>query len=222
MPEPLVSEAPAPSAESGVTDGVRVQILSTEHWGLLATRGLVWNESFSRASWFLTAVSAAVVALAFVADATEFGTGFHVFSLLLLPVLVFVGVATFARLMDLNEEDVRLVAAMNRLRGGYLDLAPELDPYFATGSRSDVAGIMRTYRVGGPALGRATQYVSSTALLVGVVDAVLVGTVGGMACAASGASLAVGIAVGGIVAASALAALFLVVVRRVKRMWRWG
>ena len=34
---------------------------------------------------------------------------------------------------------------MNRLRRGYLDLAPELEHYFTTGHSEDVAGIMRTY-----------------------------------------------------------------------------
>lgn len=35
-------------------------------------------------------VSAAVVALALVADSTDFGTGFHVFALLIIPVLVII------------------------------------------------------------------------------------------------------------------------------------
>ena len=55
---------------------LRLQILTTEHWSLLATRGLSWNEAFSRAAMFLSALSAAVVALALVAQATTFGDGF--------------------------------------------------------------------------------------------------------------------------------------------------
>jgi hypothetical protein len=218
MPEPHTAK-PSTPAEEGVTDAVRAQILATEHWSLLATRGLAWNESFSRASWFLTAVSATVVALALVAEATAFGTGFHVLALLLLPVLVLVGGATFARLMDLNHEDVGLVAAMNRLRRGYLDLAPELEPYFATGHHDDMTGIMRTYTVGRTPPGSATQYLSSMALLVGAVDAVLVGAIVGLACDVLHAGLAVDIAVGGIVALCTLVALFLVHVRRVRRTW---
>jgi len=46
---------------------VRVQILATEHWSLLATRSMTWSEIFSRAGIFLTVVSASVVALALVA-----------------------------------------------------------------------------------------------------------------------------------------------------------
>ena len=43
-----------------------MQILSTEHWSLLATRSLSWSESFARAGLFLSVVSATVVALALV------------------------------------------------------------------------------------------------------------------------------------------------------------
>ncbi len=31
------------SDRSGVTDAVRVQILATEHWSLLATRSMTWK-----------------------------------------------------------------------------------------------------------------------------------------------------------------------------------
>ena len=37
----------------------RAQFLATEHWSLLATRSLSWNESFSRSSMFLTSLSTA-------------------------------------------------------------------------------------------------------------------------------------------------------------------
>jgi hypothetical protein len=63
------------SDRSGVTDAVRTQILATEHWSLLATRSMTWNEVFSRASMSVTVLSAAVVALALVAQAAAFGPG---------------------------------------------------------------------------------------------------------------------------------------------------
>jgi hypothetical protein len=218
MPEPSPANPSSPEQEK-VSDAVRVQILATEHWSLLAARTNASNESFSRASWFLTAVSATVVALALAADATDFGAGFHLFALLLLPVVVLVGAATFVRLMDLNREDVRLVVGMNRLRHGYLDLAPELESYFITGHHDDRAGIMRT--VGATSMVRipAAQYLSSTAMLVGAVDAVLVGALAGVASAALGAGLAVDIAAGAVAAIVAHLMLFLVVVRQVNRVW---
>jgi hypothetical protein len=40
------------------------------------------------------------VALALVAQATAFGEGFAMFALLILPVVLFLGVATFVRLVE--------------------------------------------------------------------------------------------------------------------------
>ena len=68
-----------------VSEAVRVQILATEHWSLLATRSITYGAIYSRATIFLTVVSAAVVALALAAEATEFGDRFYVFALLVLP-----------------------------------------------------------------------------------------------------------------------------------------
>ena len=49
------------------------QILATEHWSLLGTRSLIWNEALSRATVFLTVLSASIISLALLADATGFG-----------------------------------------------------------------------------------------------------------------------------------------------------
>jgi hypothetical protein len=124
---------------------LRVQMLATEHWSLLATRSLSWNESFARASMFLTLLSGATVALALVAQATAFGEGFAVFALLILPVVLFIGLATYVRLLEINNEDYVWVRGMNRLRGAYLEMDPELARYFITGTTEDAEGIFRTF-----------------------------------------------------------------------------
>jgi len=97
---------------------------------------------------FITVLSAAVVALALVAQATNFGLGFRVFALLVLPVVLLIGLATFIRLGQANTDDIGLVIGMNRLRHAYLELAPELQPYFTTGQHDDHAGIMLSYGLG--------------------------------------------------------------------------
>ena len=44
-----------PEPDATLADDPRVlQILSTEHWGLLTARSLAYNEAFTRASMFLT------------------------------------------------------------------------------------------------------------------------------------------------------------------------
>lgn len=165
--------------EDAARRGQRLQILATEHWNLLATRSLSWSESFSRASMFLTVLSGATVALALVAQATAFGEGFVLFALLVLPVVLFVGVTTFVRLVEVNNEDVHWVYGMNRLRHAYLDMEPELEPYFVTGFADDELAISRTYgsHGTGSALSHALVTTPATIAFVNAMVAAILGVV---------------------------------------------
>jgi hypothetical protein len=153
---------------------LRVQILSTEHWSLLATRSQTWNESFARAQMFLSVLSASVIALALVAQTSVFSAGFNVFSLVLLPVVLFVGLATYVRLVAVNQDEHRWVRGMNRIRAGYLELAPDLERFFVTSQHDDEKGIMVTAGWGSPAT--LYGYVTTPAV-VGVIDAVVAGVI---------------------------------------------
>src|SRR6266851_8492709 len=126
-PAPHRGEA-APIGEA--SPSLRLQILSTEHWSLLASRSLAWNESFSRAGMFLSTLSGAIVALALVAQASAFGDAFTLFALVLLPIVLFIGLATFIRLGAANYHELMCVTGMNRIRAAYLELAPDLERYF--------------------------------------------------------------------------------------------
>src|SRR5215469_14392961 len=161
---------PQHSDRSGVTDAVRAQILATEHWSLLASRSMTWNEVFSRVSMFVTVLSAAVVALALMAQVTAFGPAFRLFALLVL----LVGLATLIRLAEDNTEECGLVIGMNRLRHAHLELAPELAPYFVTSQHDDEAGILRSYGVDSArfSLGRI---IAGTPNLVAAINVVVVG-----------------------------------------------
>src|SRR6185312_1258616 len=187
MNDPLIP-TPAFSDRSGVTDAVRAQILATEHWSLLWTRSMTWNEIFSRASMFVTVLSAAVVALALVAQATAFGAGFRLFALLVLPVVLLVGVATVIRLSDCNTEDLGMVAGMNRIRHAYLELAPELEPYFTTAHNDDEASIMQTYRLIHHFGLTGSRILAGTPTLVGAINVVVVGVLAALVADTVGAS----------------------------------
>src|SRR5918995_4786910 len=107
---PGAEPPPTPPAGAGpaeVTAAMRLQILSTEHWSLLASRSLAWNESFSRAGMFLSALSGAIVALALVAQADQFGEGFRLFALAILPVVLLIGIGTVLRLGMANLHDAQ-------------------------------------------------------------------------------------------------------------------
>lgn len=177
-----------------MTDAVRTQILATEHWSLLATRSMTWNEIFSRATMFITVLSAAVVGIALVAQAADFGPGARVFALLVLPVVLLVGLMTFVRLGEANSHDIMLVIGMNRLRHAYLELAPELEPYFVTAHHDDHAAILQTYGAGYRySVGRV---LGGTPALVAIINVVLAGVVAALAAAGLSATEAVVIAAG--------------------------
>ena len=229
MTDPLPTTTSATSSTSvatlrsdrsgaGVTDAVRVQILATEHWSLLATRSMTWNEIFSRASMFITVLSAAVVALALVAQATAFGSGFHLFALLVLPIVLLVGLATFLRLGDANTDDFGLVLGMNRLCHAYLELAPDLEPYFVTGHHDDMVGVMQSYGLGyHSGLGRV---LAATPNLVAIIDAVVFGVLAALIAQLLGAPDAAVVAIGVIAALVAVIGFAGLVFRARARVWR--
>jgi hypothetical protein len=203
---------------AGVTDAVRAQIHATEHWSLLATRSLTWNEIFSRASMFITVLSAAVVALALVAQATAFGSSFRLFAILVLPVVLLVGVATFLRLGDANTDDFGLVLGMNRLRHAYLELAPELEPYFVTDHHDDMAGLTQSYGLGYHAgLGRV---LAATPNLVAIIDAVVFGVFAALIAQILGAPDAAVVATGAVAALAGVIGFAVLVLRARTRVWR--
>jgi hypothetical protein len=171
------TQAAAPTGDLGPH---ALQILTTEHWSLLAARSLVYTEAMSRTSIYVAALTGSVVALALVAQATDFGTGFVAFALVLLPVVYFLGLVTIVRLSQVNREDALWVQGMNRIRHAYLELAPELEPYFVTSRYDDDDGILLT----SVAMRRRpppTQAFVAAPGVVAVVDSVVAGAVAGIA-----------------------------------------
>jgi hypothetical protein len=157
-----------------------LQILTTEHWSLLASRSLGYTESMSRSSIFIAALSGSVVALALVAQATDFGDGFVAFALVLLPVVYFLGLATVVRLAQINFDDARWVQGMNRIRHAYLELAPELEPYFVTGRYDDREGLRQSAVTRAQPTVVPQQFVSSPGI-VATLDSVVAGAAAGVA-----------------------------------------
>jgi hypothetical protein len=168
-----------PEATTGTGGSHALQILATEHWSLLAARNLGYTEAMSRTTIFVAALSGAVVALALVAQATDFGTGFVAFALVVLPVVFFLGWSTVARLGQINAEDARWVQGMNRIRHAYLEIAPELEPYFVTSPYDDEVGI----RLSAMALQRpfhVAQPLIAVPGVVALIDSVVAGAMLGI------------------------------------------
>ena len=195
------------------------QILSTEHWSLIAARSLIWNEALSRAAVFLTVLSASIIALALVADATGFGPQTATLALVLLPVVFLLGIAAYSRLVQINTEEFQLVLAMNRLRNAYLRLEPGLEPYLTTGHHDDMPGIVTTYMLYRPS--RAwllIHFAVNTPTIVATVDAALAATVVALVLHLVNVPL-VGAVVGGVIAFAAVwGVLFLVQLHSLRRL----
>jgi hypothetical protein len=127
--------APAPSGQTrlGQTLGDRlgpaVTFATTEHFNLQTARATTVSEANGRASIYLAAVSSNLIALAFIGQMSRLGTAFYVSALIVLPVLAFVGVVTFQRLVQSSVEDIAYARRIARLREFYLEVAPEVEPY---------------------------------------------------------------------------------------------
>jgi hypothetical protein len=149
-------------------------ILAAEHWSLLASRSLIWNEAMSRATVFLTTLSASIIALALLADATGFGSQTTSLALVLLPIVFFLGITAYARLVQINTEEFELVLAMNRLRHAYLHIEPGLERYFSTGHHDDERGLIASYMLDGPSRRwLLVHFLVNTPMIVATVDAAL-------------------------------------------------
>jgi hypothetical protein len=213
----MASSAEQRQTQPGATPAaLQVQILSTEHWSLLATRSQTWNESFARAQMFLSALAASVIALALVAQASSFGDGFTAFALVLLPVVLFLGLTTYIRLVAVNHDETRWVLGMNRIRAAYLELAPELERWFISSHHDDAKGAAAT--AGWMTFPTLFGYVTTPAA-VGVIDAVVAGVIMFLATRALGLQASLAAALGVLVAVAwdlALTAYS----RRAYRRWK--
>jgi len=120
------------------------QFLTTEHFTLQGLRSGTISESNGRLGHYLSAVGSGIVALAFVADVSELGPVFLAFSVVIFPVLIFLGVMTLIRLLQVGITDARCVQAINRIRHFYLEVAPEAERYFSFSHYDDPDAVQRT------------------------------------------------------------------------------
>jgi hypothetical protein len=179
----------------GSTIRARSKILTAEHWSLLSTRTMGSNEVFSRASIFVEALSGTIISLAFLAQATSFGPATAAFALVLLPVVLFVGLTTFARAVEINQEDAHWLNGMNLLRQAYLQIVPELEPFFVTGhqrlpDRGPLAHGRRQRLI------NLTTSLTTTSGVIAALNSVLAGSITSVVCGQLGANAALSIVIG--------------------------
>lgn len=183
--------------------GLLMQALGNQYGMLQSARGSTIAESSSRSSLYLTSLSASVVGLSFVAQAARFGETFFIFALAILPVVFFLGVVTYYRLLQTGVEDVIYARAMGKIRDFYSNIDPAHADLFHESS-IDQVGLTRL----GLFKLRWQQFLSSAATIA-IVNSV----VGGVFIAFTtvfvlGAEALVAIIIGA-AAAAAIGAAFL-------------
>lgn len=149
--------------------GEFMQALTTEHTALQSARSATISESASRSALYLTTLSSAVVVMALVVQVSRLGAAFFVFAFVILPVVFFLGLVTFGRLLQTGLEDVIYARAISRIRSLYADIDPSKAEYFA-GTSVDQVGLsaMGLFRL------RWQQFLAAAATIA-VVNAVVGG-----------------------------------------------
>jgi hypothetical protein len=156
-----------------------VTIMTTEHFNLQTARAATISESNGRTNVFLGSVSAGLVALAFAGQTSR--DTLLTFGLVLFPVLSFLGLVTFERVLQCSIEDTLYVQRINRVRRFYHQAAPGLSGYLAVAAPTDDVGVLLALD---GYLRSRWQVLFSAVGMVGVINSVLLGAVGGFAVAA--------------------------------------
>jgi hypothetical protein len=107
-----------------------VTMMTTEHTSLQAGRFMTVSEANGRTTLFIGTVSGALIAIAFTGQASGMGEVFFMFSLVLFPSLVFMGLFTFERVLQSGIEDLIYAHGINVIRHLYLEHNPQMRPYF--------------------------------------------------------------------------------------------
>ncbi|MER8388091.1 hypothetical protein NKJ46_02490 [Mesorhizobium sp. M0166] len=151
-----------------------LQCLTTEHFVLQNARAATIQEANQRADLFLTSVSSATIALSFVAQVTEMGRPFVLFSLILLPCLFFIGLVTFVRAVQVAIEDMVHARGMARIRHYFVELAPVLQRYLVNSTHPSAVLVDKGLRPS------PLQYFMTTAGMVGTINGAIAGVFTGI------------------------------------------
>ena len=204
------ANAASPTSSGGALDDPRaLQILSTEHWSLLASRSLSYNEAFSRAGMFLTFLSASLIVIGFLIGSQGLTSDVVPVAVILLLADLYIGTATVGRLIDANNEELQCVRGMNRIRHAYREMVPGLEPYFITSFHDDARGVLATYgdiTASSSVLGNVFHGLTT---MIGMVATVVAMTFGALAALVAiglgaGVGVALALAIVGFLAATAV------------------
>jgi hypothetical protein len=149
-------------------DARLMSAMTTEHFVMQTVIGTTASESMSRATVYIMALSSSMLALGF---AVESETAFGPFLACLLPALFLLGVFTVLRMVDIGTESMQAYAAIARIRAFYRRLGPEAERQFA----AEYGRWPEGRYVPGLRIGVFFGYVTSAAMMIAVLNAMVAG-----------------------------------------------
>lgn len=200
----------APTKPDADSDAKLVQFLLAEQVLMQSALSGSISETGSRMTSFLAAVSGAVVALAFVAQLSTVTDALAVFALILLPTVLFLGLVTFERLLQLFLLETLCYRGMNRIRHFFLDQLPEARPWVTMSTFDDLTGVSRTggsHRLKPGA--DPKQILISAPGTIAVIDGIVVGVIAALVATQLGAAVVTAAIVGGAAAISLIGLLLI-------------
>lgn len=157
-----------------------LQFMTTEHFTLQKARSATIAEANGRCALFIGSVSSAVVALAFIGQASGLSKWFFLFGLVLFPALIFLGIFTFKRVLHTAVEDIIYARGINRIRHYYIEVAPEVRPYFIQSIHDDTAGALQG--MGIIPTNSKWDLFQTSAGMVAVINSMISGVFTGLLC----------------------------------------
>ena len=193
-PNPTESTTSPPSSDQVESEETRLahEVLATEYNVLMAALSAAWSASLTRTSLFLGVLTAAGVGFAFASQGGMETSTFLTLSLLVLILVLFLGIATFIRLVEVQRESMVYITGMNRIRHFFHEAAPASRPYFVLPIYDEPA----PYRSIGTGMRRKRprfrllHLTVQTQGIVGIVTAVVAAGCGELAASPAGSVVA--------------------------------
>lgn len=180
---------PSPGHMSPNEQQLAVSLLVAEYNILMAALSAAWSASLTRTSLYLGVLSAAGVAFGFAAQGGVDTTTFLAVAWVVLLLVLFLGVATFVRLVQVQRESMVYLTGMNRIRHFFQETAPGTRPYFVLPANDDDPAIFRSIGSGmvrRPPRHRLMHLTVQTQGIVGVVTAVVAAACAGIPATRAG------------------------------------
>jgi hypothetical protein len=172
--KPSTPETPLTAAQvlrltdAGSAQPAWIALLTTEHYNLQTKRAATISEANGRASVFLGSVSAGLIALGF-HGGQDRSAGTTVFDVLVLSSLVFLGLVSFVRCLEIAIDDWEFAARIAHLRAAYAQLVPELTGLLASSWGEEELNMMLSGRM------RPLRKMLSVAGSIAVITSVVFG-----------------------------------------------